>query len=144
MRPHYDGALFCLRPRPEISHRASAPLRHLLLSPSLRRHLLGSACPLRCHHLLLLSPTNPTSSSSTTSTTSKKYAGDSDLQLERINVYYNEANGGRFIPHAVLMDLEPDTMDSVCSGPFGQIFHPQQFRLRPVWRWQQLGQGPLH
>ncbi|RLM80701.1 TUBB3 [Panicum miliaceum] len=24
-----------------------------------------------------------------------KYAGDSDLQLERINVYYNEASGGR-------------------------------------------------
>jgi hypothetical protein len=57
----------------------------------------------------------------------EKYAGDSDLQLERINVYYNEANGGRFIPHAVLMDLEPGTMDSVRSGPFDQIFRPNNF-----------------
>merc|ERR1712176_363435 len=41
------------------------------------------------------------------------YHGDSDLQLERINVYYNEATGGRYVPRAVLMDLEPGTMDSV-------------------------------
>uniref|UniRef100_A0A453LYK5 Tubulin beta chain n=1 Tax=Aegilops tauschii subsp. strangulata TaxID=200361 RepID=A0A453LYK5_AEGTS len=47
--------------------------------------------------------------------------------LERINVYYNEASGGRFVPRAVLMDLEPGTMDSVRSGPFGQIFRPDNF-----------------
>merc|ERR1712230_213233 len=45
------------------------------------------------------------------------YHGDSDLQLERINVYYNEATGGRYVPRAVLMDLEPGTMDSVRAGP---------------------------
>eukprot|EP00959_Pyramimonas_sp_CCMP1952_P376609 7888256-Pyramimonas_sp.AAC.1 len=28
------------------------------------------------------------------------YHGDSDLQLERINVYYNEATGGRYVPRA--------------------------------------------
>ncbi|KAH7837558.1 hypothetical protein Vadar_015167 [Vaccinium darrowii] len=56
-----------------------------------------------------------------------KYAGDSELQLERINVYYNEASGGRYVPRAVLMDLEPGTMDSVRSGPFGQIFRPDNF-----------------
>eukprot|EP00312_Isochrysidales_sp_CCMP1244_P028049 CAMPEP_0202801186 /NCGR_PEP_ID=MMETSP1388-20130828/102004_1 /ASSEMBLY_ACC=CAM_ASM_000864 /TAXON_ID=37098 /ORGANISM="Isochrysis sp, Strain CCMP1244" /LENGTH=477 /DNA_ID=CAMNT_0049471179 /DNA_START=75 /DNA_END=1509 /DNA_ORIENTATION=- len=55
------------------------------------------------------------------------YHGDSDLQLERINVYYNEATGGRYVPRAVLMDLEPGTMDSVRSGPFGQIFRPDNF-----------------
>ncbi|PPD76607.1 hypothetical protein GOBAR_DD26465 [Gossypium barbadense] len=56
-----------------------------------------------------------------------KYNGDSDLQLERINVYYNEASGGRYVPRAVLMDLEPGTMDSVRSGPFGQTFRPDNF-----------------
>ena len=50
------------------------------------------------------------------------YHGDSDLQLERINVYYNEATGGKYVPRAVLVDLEPGTMDSVRSGPFGKIF----------------------
>ena len=55
------------------------------------------------------------------------YHGDSDLQLERINVYYNEATGGRYVPRAILMDLEPGTMDSVRSGPYGQIFRPDNF-----------------
>ncbi|TRY63579.1 hypothetical protein TCAL_10343 [Tigriopus californicus] len=55
------------------------------------------------------------------------YQGDSDLQLERINVYYNEASGGKYVPRAVLVDLEPGTMDSVRSGPYGQIFRPDNF-----------------
>uniref|UniRef100_A0A7N9AX83 Tubulin, beta 2b n=1 Tax=Mastacembelus armatus TaxID=205130 RepID=A0A7N9AX83_9TELE len=86
------------------------------------------------------------------------YHGDSDLQLDRINVYYNEASGksdaallflgltciglfgpshvvlmllvfvgGKYVPRAVLVDLEPGTMDSVRSGPFGQVFRPDNF-----------------
>jgi len=31
------------------------------------------------------------------------------------------------VPRAVLMDLEPGTMDSVRAGPFGQIFRPDNF-----------------
>ncbi|URE47982.1 hypothetical protein MUK42_14959 [Musa troglodytarum] len=56
-----------------------------------------------------------------------RYTGSSDLQLERINVYYNEASCGRFVPRAVLMDLEPGTMDSIRTGPYGQIFRPDNF-----------------
>ncbi|KAI3807714.1 hypothetical protein L1987_23648 [Smallanthus sonchifolius] len=57
-----------------------------------------------------------------------QYKGSTaDLQLERINVYYNEASGGRYVPRAVLMDLEPGTMDSIRSGPYGQIFRPDNF-----------------
>ena len=52
-------------------------------------------------------------------TSDGRFKGDSDLQLERINVYFNEATGGRYVPRAVLMDLEPGTMDSVRAGPFG-------------------------
>ncbi|KAG9342189.1 hypothetical protein JZ751_016691 [Albula glossodonta] len=55
------------------------------------------------------------------------YYGDSDLQLDRINVYYNESSGGRYIPRTVLVDLEPGIMDSVRSGPFGQVFRPDNF-----------------
>ncbi|KAI7980723.1 Tubulin beta-1 chain [Camellia lanceoleosa] len=51
----------------------------------------------------------------------------SDLQLERINVYFDEAAAGRYVPRAVLMDLEPGTMDSIRSGPYGQIFRPDNF-----------------
>ncbi|MFS7917386.1 Tubulin beta-2 chain [Helianthus anomalus] len=56
-----------------------------------------------------------------------RYQGDTDLQLERINVYYNEASCARFVPRAVLMDLEPGTMDSLRSSPYGQIFRPDNF-----------------
>ncbi|EYC15915.1 hypothetical protein Y032_0035g3042 [Ancylostoma ceylanicum] len=55
------------------------------------------------------------------------YSGESDLQLERINVYYNEAHGGKYVPRAVLVDLEPGTMDSVRSGPYGQLFRPDNY-----------------
>lgn len=56
-----------------------------------------------------------------------RYQGNNELQLERVNVYYNEASCGRFVPRAVLMDLEPGTMDSVRSGHYGQIFRPDNF-----------------
>ncbi|VDK88824.1 unnamed protein product, partial [Onchocerca ochengi] len=55
------------------------------------------------------------------------YKGDSDLQIERINVYYNEANGGKYVPRAILVDLEPGTMDSIRGGGFGQLFRPDNF-----------------
>lgn len=35
--------------------------------------------------------------------------------------------GNKFVPRAILVDLEPGTMDSVRSGPFGQLFRPDNF-----------------
>jgi len=58
---------------------------------------------------------------------SGEYEGEEDNQLERINVYYNEATGGRYVPRAILMDLEPGTMDSVRAGSYGGIFRPDNF-----------------
>ncbi|KAF9167902.1 Tubulin beta-4B chain [Actinomortierella ambigua] len=55
------------------------------------------------------------------------YKGTSDLQLERINVYYNEANGGKYVPRAVLVDLEPGTIDAVKTGEYGQLFRPDNY-----------------
>ncbi|XP_022912674.1 tubulin beta-1 chain-like [Onthophagus taurus] len=55
------------------------------------------------------------------------YRGDSDLQLERINVFFNEASGHKFVPRAILIDLEPGTMDTVRSSAFGQLFRPDNF-----------------
>nr|XP_037282731.1 tubulin beta chain-like [Rhipicephalus microplus] len=55
------------------------------------------------------------------------YHGDSDQQLQRLNVYYNEAPEGKYVPRAILVDLEPGNMDSVRSGHFGQLFRPDNF-----------------
>ena len=55
------------------------------------------------------------------------YEGDNPLQLERINVYFNEGQGGRYVPRAVLTDLEPGTMDSIRGGKYGKLFRPDNF-----------------
>jgi hypothetical protein len=44
-----------------------------------------------------------------------------------INVIVKQASGGKYVPRAILLDLEPGTMDSVRSGPYGQIFRPDNF-----------------
>merc|ERR1712172_301362 len=51
------------------------------------------------------------------------YAGTSESKArgERLTA------GGKFVPRAVLVDLEPGTMDSVRSGPYGAIFRPDNF-----------------
>ena len=35
--------------------------------------------------------------------------------------------GGRYVPRAVLVDLEPGTMESVRNGPVGRLFKPDNF-----------------
>lgn len=60
------------------------------------------------------------------------YIGENILQTERAEVYYtttkNDSRGGeKYVPRAVLVDLEPGTMDSIRCGPFGQIFKPDNF-----------------
>lgn len=56
-----------------------------------------------------------------------EYKGTNDLQLEKISVYYNETGANKYVPRAVLVDLEPGTMDSVRSGPLGGLFRPDNF-----------------
>lgn len=36
-------------------------------------------------------------------------------------------SGGKYVPRAVLVDLEPGTMDSVRAGPFGMLFRPDNY-----------------
>ena len=54
-----------------------------------------------------------------------------NLQIKLLLYLHNLPNviisGGKYVPRAVLVDLEPGTMDSVRSGPFGQIFRPDNF-----------------
>ncbi|KAF8317422.1 tubulin nucleotide-binding domain-like protein [Clavulina sp. PMI_390] len=47
-----------------------------------------------------------------------------DLQLDRIGVYYNNTGAGKYVLRAVLVDLEPSTMDLLRSGPLGGLFRP--------------------
>jgi len=58
---------------------------------------------------------------------SGNFTGNNPNQLERINVYFNEAYGGKYVPRAVLVDLEPGVIDSVKSSAYGQLFKPDNF-----------------
>lgn len=49
----------------------------------------------------------------------------SNLCMFTPNLFYS--TGNKYVPRAILVDLEPGTMDSVRSGPFGQIFRPDNF-----------------
>merc|ERR1740124_703018 len=35
--------------------------------------------------------------------------------------------GGRYVPRAVLTDLEPGTMDTIRAGEYGKLFRPDNF-----------------
>jgi tubulin beta len=61
------------------------------------------------------------------------YNGDSDLQLERINVYSNRSTRGKYVPRAILVDLEPGTMDSVRADQYGQFFRADNFVAGNNW-----------
>ena len=47
------------------------------------------------------------------------YEGNSDLQLDRTDLYFNESGSGRFVPRTVLVDLDLVTMHNVLCGPYG-------------------------
>jgi len=55
------------------------------------------------------------------------YIGEEPSQLERVGVYYSEGSGGRFVPRAVMLDLEPGVVDTIKGGPLGGIFRPDNF-----------------
>jgi hypothetical protein len=46
-----------------------------------------------------------------------EYCGDNDAQLGRINVFYHEASGGKYVPRAVFFDLEPGAIDAARASP---------------------------
>jgi len=56
-----------------------------------------------------------------------KNEGKDALQTERINVYFNEAGGGRYVPRSIMLDLEPGTMEAIKTGPMGKLFKPSNF-----------------
>ncbi|XP_046917005.2 LOW QUALITY PROTEIN: tubulin beta-1 chain [Dermatophagoides farinae] len=48
-------------------------------------------------------------------------------QLDRKNVYFNEASMGKYVPRSIMIDLEPGTMDAVRASSVGQLFRPDNY-----------------
>lgn len=51
------------------------------------------------------------------------YYGENSLELERVEVYFNETRAGRYVPRTCLVDLEPGVVNSI-RQQHGSLFHP--------------------
>ncbi|ODV90129.1 hypothetical protein CANCADRAFT_60471, partial [Tortispora caseinolytica NRRL Y-17796] len=58
---------------------------------------------------------------------SGQYTGHDHVETDRLDVYFAEANNRRYVPRAVLVDLEPGVMDSIRSSPHGSMFRPDNY-----------------
>ncbi|CAH0555519.1 unnamed protein product [Brassicogethes aeneus] len=51
----------------------------------------------------------------------KCYSGDISY-----NTFFNETGGGKHVPRAIFIDLEPSVVDETRTGVYKQLFHPEQ------------------
>ena len=42
-----------------------------------------------------------------------------DPKLAKIDTYYREGSAGKFIPRAVLVDMDPGSLDTIRAGQLG-------------------------
>jgi len=55
------------------------------------------------------------------------YTGTSDYLRERLDVYFNEASSGKYVPRSVIVDLEPGTIDAIKNSANSELFRPDNF-----------------
>ena len=48
------------------------------------------------------------------------------VQDDSFNTFFSETGGGKHVPRAVFVDLEPTVVDEVRTGVYRQLFHPEQ------------------
>lgn len=54
------------------------------------------------------------------------FTGSSDSLIEKIDVYFH-ADLGRFVPRAILVDLDTSPLDSIKAGSYGKLFRQDNF-----------------
>jgi len=45
---------------------------------------------------------------------------------DSFNTFFSETGGGKHVPRAIFVDLEPTVVDEVRTGVYRQLFHPEQ------------------
>jgi tubulin alpha len=45
---------------------------------------------------------------------------------DAFNTFFSEIGNGQYVPRALFVDLEPTVIDEIRSGPYRQLFHPEQ------------------
>eukprot|EP00733_Pompholyxophrys_punicea_P001041 Pompholyxophrys_punicea_v1_NODE_435_length_1977_cov_14.971384.p1 type:complete len:131 gc:universal NODE_435_length_1977_cov_14.971384:807-1199(+) len=55
------------------------------------------------------------------------YIGTNEDQLAHAEVYFSSAQSGKFVPRAILVDLESGTRAAIKGGPLQEFFRPDNF-----------------
>ncbi|RSL89402.1 Tubulin gamma chain [Fusarium oligoseptatum] len=60
---------------------------------------------------------------------------------DRKDVFYYQSDDTRYIPRAILIDLEPRVLNGIQTGPYRNIYNPENFLRGQGWHGcgQQLG-----
>ncbi len=45
---------------------------------------------------------------------------------DSFNTFFSETGGGKHVPRAIFVDLEPSVIDEIRTGTYRQLFHPEQ------------------
>uniref|UniRef100_I1P8Y9 Tubulin alpha chain n=1 Tax=Oryza glaberrima TaxID=4538 RepID=I1P8Y9_ORYGL len=48
------------------------------------------------------------------------------IARDAFNTFFSETSSGKHVPRALFVDLEPTVIDEVKTGPYRQLFHPEQ------------------
>ncbi|KAI8319512.1 tubulin-domain-containing protein [Martensiomyces pterosporus] len=54
-----------------------------------------------------------------------EFVGSKPQQIERANVYFNEAQNKRYVPRVVAVDLEPGVLEGIKQSKYGRLFRPE-------------------
>jgi len=54
------------------------------------------------------------------------YEGGGKSPDKTFTTFFTETSGGRYVPRCVYFDLEPTVVDSVKTGAYSKLFHPEQ------------------
>ncbi|KZC09080.1 PREDICTED: tubulin beta-3 chain-like isoform X2 [Dufourea novaeangliae] len=56
-----------------------------------------------------------------------RFCGESELQSQRLNVYFTQGPDCRYVPRAILLDLDPGTLNSLLCSSCRGMFKPDNF-----------------
>ena len=56
-----------------------------------------------------------------------EYIGAREEELDRVNVFFHEADAGRYVPRSVLVDLEPGVIETIQGTNCGSLFRPDNY-----------------
>lgn len=49
-----------------------------------------------------------------------------EQSADSFTTFFSETGNGRYVPRAVMVDLEPTVIDEIRTGTYSKLFHPEQ------------------